>query len=186
MLDLNDELDHHGVKGMRWGRRKKPSRNDNYNKQYLNETPGAIKTKVKTKRGETLTIEKVPLAGLSATVNRKLNRKPGQLAASMHISDSNGNKVGSFQVWREDKHTARGEWLSISKDRQGQGYSEAAIRGLIQASKKDRMITTIRLQVPSTSDAAKHIYSKIGFVPDTDHQNFESFGIEEWVYRLNK
>ena len=22
MLDLNDELDHHGVKGMRWGRRK--------------------------------------------------------------------------------------------------------------------------------------------------------------------
>ena len=23
MLDLNDELDHHGVKGMRWGRRKK-------------------------------------------------------------------------------------------------------------------------------------------------------------------
>jgi ribosomal protein S18 acetylase RimI-like enzyme len=169
-------LAHYGVKGMRWGYR-------NYQNKVLRSTPGATKTKVIAKTGEKISVEKEKPGPLILAVSKLTGRDPGNNVSSMVIRDSAGKKVGSFQVWREGPSTVRGEWLTVKKSAQGQGYSKAAIEGLMKAADKDPSLTEVRLQVPSQADAAKHIYSSLGFKKDKDLGQTPMFGnLEDWVY----
>ena len=175
-------LMHYGVKGMHWGIRK---RYLEYQVRAHSESPGAIKTVVTTKHGETISIEKAKPGPLALAVGKLQGAKPSGYLSSMVIRDKTGAKVGSFQVWREGKSSVRGEWLSIDKEVQGRGYSKAAIEGLIVAAKKDPSVETVRLQVPSDAQAAQHIYASLGFSKEQDLGNSSLFGnLEDWVLNI--
>jgi ribosomal protein S18 acetylase RimI-like enzyme len=182
--DLN-ELAHYGVKGMRWGHRKQQYKA--YQDRVHKASPGAIKTSVKTKTGEKISVVKAKPGPLGLAVSKLVGRKPHDNLSAMEIVDSSGKKVGQFQIWREGSNleTVRGEWLSIKDSSQGRGYSKAAIEGLIKSSKNDKFAKEIRLQVPSNAEAAKHIYSQLGFKKDVDLGDAALYGnIEDWVRKI--
>ncbi len=179
-----EELYHYGVKGMRWGIRKKYRA---YQDSVHKASPGAIRTSVTTKTGEKISVVKEKPGPLYLAIAKMQGRKPPNNLAAMQILDSNGKKVGSFQVWREGKNSeiVRGEWLVIKDSAQGRGYSKAAIEGLIKASKNDKFAKELRLQVPSDAAPAKHIYSGLGFKKDIDLGEVPGFGnLEDWVRKL--
>lgn len=180
---VDDFLAHHGVKGMRWGKHK--LRYQAYQNKVHAAMPGAIKTSVKTKHGEVISVVKEKPGPLYLATAKLFNRKPENALTTMAIHDSSGKKVGSFQVWREGPHAIRGEWLEVDKSAQGRGYSKAAINGLLIAAKKDPKLQKVMLQVPSNADAAKHIYSSLGFKKEKDLGQVPGYGnLEDWAYKV--
>lgn len=181
-------LIHHGVKGMRWGVRKDGK--NRYADRALVETPGSITTRVMSKTGDKLTIEKSKLGPLAVAVAKLTGKSPEQNLSTMVIRNAKGDKVGSFQVWPDKKDSmevVRGEWLEIDSKYQGRGYSEAAIRGLIKSAQSNSEIKEVRLQVPSDAAPAKHIYSKIGFSKDYSYGDSPIYGeLEDWVYKMKR
>lgn len=178
-------LAHFGIKGMKWGVRKEQYRN--YQDRIHSESPGARKTSVKTKSGETIAVVKEKAGPLAMLVGKLTKTEPPDYVSAMAIHDSSGKKVGSFQIWKESPSVVRGEWLVINESAQGRGYSKAAIEGLIKASKKDPKIKEIRLQVPKNAAPAKHIYSSLGFKKDFTYPGADvgPFGIlEDWVRKV--
>jgi ribosomal protein S18 acetylase RimI-like enzyme len=176
--DVDAFLAHHGVLGMHWGIRKTYT---DYQTKVQNATPGAIVTKVTTKNGETISVEKEKPGPLMLAVKKLTHANLPNGLSSMVIKNSSGKKVGSFQVWREKNNSVRGEWLSINKKDQGRGYSKAALNALLISAKKDKTIDTVRLQVPSDALPAKHIYSELGFSKEKDLGYVAMFGnLEDW------
>jgi Acetyltransferases, including N-acetylases of ribosomal proteins len=176
------ELEHFGVKGMKWGVRKAE-----YRESVANAAPVGSKTRVVAPNGDVLTIHRADPGPLAIAAGRLVGRKPEGYAYEMRIHNTAGEQVGAFQVWHDGPHAVRGEWLEIAPSHQGKAYSETAIRGLIEASKKKTDITEVRLQVPSNAAPAKHIYSKIGFKKDKDLGFAPGYGnLEDWVYELTK
>ncbi len=176
------ELVHYGVKGMKWGHRKQQYKA--YQDRVHKASPGATKTSVTTKTGEKISVVKAKPGPLALAVSKLVGREPHDNISAMEIIDSSGKKVGQFQIWREGSNleTVRGEWLEIEAGSQGRGYSKAAIEGLIKSSEKDKFAREIRLQVPSDAEAAKHIYSQLGFKKDLDLGVAAGYGnIEDWV-----
>ena len=185
--DLNDalRLEHYGVKGMRWGVRK---RYDAAVDRYHQGSPGGVTTKVKTKSGEELSIVKQKPGPIAMAVLKLTGRKPEDALSAMRIVNSSGKEVGSFQIWKDKEYprTVRGEWLVIKEREQGKGYSKAVIAGLLKAATQDPSIDYARMQVPTDAAAAKHIYSSLGFKKDKvlagkDDVGLYSEGIEDWV-----
>lgn len=187
---MTDDIYHYGVKGMKWGVRKDtPNRSINkksYRQSVYEQSPGPIKTRVITKTGEKVTITKEPPSSLALAVGKLTKRNPPDYISTMNIMDGSGKKVGSFQIWKENKSTIRGEWLSINKKNQGRGYSQAAIEGLIMAAKKNPEIKTIKAEVPRNAEAAKHIYGNLGFKPYKRLGDTPQFGmIDDWKLDIN-
>lgn len=178
-----EALAHFGVKGMRWGVRK--AQYIQYRDKVHQSSPGPIKTKVVTKNGDVLTIEKEKPNPIYLAISRIQKRPLENNLSAMVIRDKSGKKVGSFQIWRESKTSVRGEWLEIKGSEQGKGYSLAAIKGLQAAAKADKDLKEVRLQVPSSAAAAKHIYTKSGFTKEKDLGFVPGYGnLEDWVYRI--
>lgn len=177
-----NELKHYGKKGMKWGVRQKYQ---SYQNTIHKASPGATKTTVVTKTGEKISIVKEKPGPLYLAIAKLQKRNPADNLAAMSIHDSSGKKVGSFQVWREGPNVVRGEWLEIKSSAQGRGYSQAAIKGLMAAAKKDPKLREVRLQVPSDAAPAKHIYSGLGFKKDKDLGEVPIYGnVEDWVYKV--
>jgi len=177
-----DMLVHFGVKGMRWGVRKNYQAFQN---RFHQGSPAPTKTSLTTRSGEKISIVKERPGPLALALAKITGQKPADSLASMQIHDSNGQKVGSFQLWREKPNVIRGEWLQINDNAKGRGYAKAAVKGLIKATKKDKNLSEIRIQVPSNAAVAKHIYTSVGFKKDIDLGVAPGFGnLEDWVYRV--
>jgi ribosomal protein S18 acetylase RimI-like enzyme len=184
-----EDILHYGVKGMKWGVRKdQPSggaKKQSHRERFHEGSPGAIVTRVIAKTGETITVEKEKPSRLAVAIGVLTGREPPESVSSMVIKDRSGKKVGSFQIWKDDESTVRGEWLSIKKDSQGRGYSRAAIEGLLIAAKKDPTIKSVKAEVPREALAAQHIYSGLGFKKYKTLGDTPQFGIvDDWELRL--
>lgn len=173
----NDELMHYGIKGMKWGVRKKRD-NKSVNKrktkkQYIRQEIDQTVTdkknsgrKWKTSAGYDISLEpNVPpkmaqfLARYSSSIRKNIKN-----SSSFTIS-SNGKKIGDLQLEDNPKdNSVNVVWIGIDKSERGNGYAQSVMNNIVDSARNNGK-SKVTLEVPGTSPDARHIYEKVGFKP---------------------
>jgi ribosomal protein S18 acetylase RimI-like enzyme len=154
-----EDLQHFGVKGMKWGVRKEES---------TTRTPlkslGPDKIVRKTSRGEEVTLSKTPPTKLHELLARmsKSYREEYESSAFLDIRDGQGKKVGEAQVQKKSKDELYLIWLGINQSARGRGYGTAVMNAAKEFGKQEGFKKMV-LEVPANSKDARHIYGKLGF-----------------------
>lgn len=145
-------LAHYGVKGMKWGIRKK------------RQPYGTTGTKLNTSRGKTayLTKDKPSLIVKGLQAVSKNARNLTKLTHNYDIYDERGKRVGDLQTFDESKDSVNVTWIGVNTKARGHGYASAALDQAIKQAKKDGK-KQMTLEVPGNSPDALHIYEKKGF-----------------------
>lgn len=158
-----EDLDHSGVKGMKWGVRK--SDDSNPSKRGVELTGlGPDKVVRKTKNGDEISLTKDPTPAMAKVLNKVIPNfgKRFNEQAYMTIRDKNGKKVGDCNVWKKDDNELYLNWLGVDKSERGKGYATQAMKAAEKYG-KEAGFKKMTLEVPSNSPDASHIYTKLGF-----------------------
>lgn len=168
--ELLNELEHYGVKGMKWGVRKDRSSGnqglgakDRYrairNKELMSMT-------VKTRNGTKVNIDESQTAKPMAFVKTLRANSLAKDASFKHFSLSvGGKKVGDARFERVSDDELYLMWLGVKKSERGKGYATAVFDAAVQYGRATG-VKEITLEVPGISPDARHIYEKQGFVVD--------------------
>lgn len=156
-----EELIHYGIKGMRWGVRRK--RDDSHRYHHRNELDNSV---VKTKNGTELKIVREPTPRLTQMI-AKMDPKTQKTLANSDIMrlTVKGENVGDLQLYKESPKSLNVVWVSVKSKHEGAGYGTAALQGVINYAKKTDL-DEVTLEVPGNSPNARHIYEKLGFKED--------------------
>lgn len=174
---MNDELYHHGVKGMKWGVRKKKEQNNiskrKSKKQSIRqEIDQIVKDKKnsgrkwKTSAGYDISLEPevTPktaqfLARYSRTIRNNIKD------SSIFTISSKGKKIGDLQLYDNRKdNSVNVAWIGIDQSARGKGYAQSVMNNVVKNAEKNGK-SKVTLEVPGRSPDARHIYEKIGFKP---------------------
>lgn len=154
----SDSLTHYGVKGMKWGVRKKRNFKNGYTASSRLTING------KTKSGETVTAkqQKEPkIASFLAKHNLNM-RKQVENTKNMALFNGAGDKIGDLQLFHESPNSLNVTWISVKNKYRGRGYASTAMRMTEDYARKSGA-TQMTLEVPGDSPDARHIYEKQGF-----------------------
>lgn len=152
-------LEHHGVKGMKWGIRKDDT----------SSSPGSKSEdiRVKLKNGDEITLDSRPTARMIKLLDRVI---PNRTTESMgrqnfHIKDKNGNKVGEMYLFSETPESLHVAWIGVKDKYRGHGYATASMKAAVDNARK-KGYKNVTLQAIDESEDAVHIYRKMGFKDD--------------------
>lgn len=163
MTDVDDfveELLHYGVKGMKWGVRKKDDSTPSRYRQ-LRTAENAPRT-FKAKNGKTVTVTENPYGPLAAAIGASSGKGFKRYKDSKDFTMTvDGKKVGDASIVSKGDELYL-NWLGVRKSQRGQGYGQAVFEGAVQHAKASGH-KRITLEVPGNSPDAKHIYEKFGF-----------------------
>lgn len=156
--NYTDDIYHYGVKGMKWGVRRKRKPDTKYD--HKNELD---KTVLKTKNGSEISLVRQPTPRLTKLIAKMSPKVRDTLSRSdiMRIKVK-GKPVGDLQLYKESPKSLNIVWVSINSKYEGNGYGTAVVRGVIDYAKKTKM-EQVTLEVPGISPNARHIYEKLGF-----------------------
>lgn len=177
------ELYHYGVKGMKWGVRKKREKS-----KYV---PSArITLSGKTKRGEPIVAhqDKQPkTATFLARHNLKM-QKQVENTKNMTLYDKAGKRIGDLQLFHESPTSVNVIWIGIDDKNRGRGYAQAAMKMAEDYARKSGA-KQMTLEVPGNSPDARHIYERQGFkdvgVLSTPDDDFVWGGLTAMVKKFN-
>lgn len=167
-------LEHHGIIGMKWGRRNGPPYPlDQSNKSMTEKKSYVSKEQISKERK---TIKSYSKTGVRIDLKDEPPTRLGTFLAkhSRHLADEQAKtrnmsiyvkdkKVGDLTLYRESETSMNGVWLGIDEDQRGQGYASAVMDAWIKYA-KDNGYKQLTLEVPADSPDARHIYEKKGFV----------------------
>jgi GNAT superfamily N-acetyltransferase len=153
-----EALEHHGVKGQKWGvRKEKPPKIQSF---FQESIVG------RTKNGDEFSV--IPVDKQNGRLMQALarrfegHRKLVENSALMDIRDKKGASIGNAQVYRKSKDELNLVWLDIEKSHRGQGYAQAVMRSARDLG-GEHGFKKLTLEVPGVSPDARHIYEKMGF-----------------------
>lgn len=177
--NLDNDLLHYGVKGMKWGQRKSDS-----NLVGL----GPDKITRKTKSGDTVTLSKTPPNLLNKGFAKLSKRyvESYNSWAFFDIKNQEGKRVGDASVYKDGDELYL-SWIGVKTKHRGQGYATAilsAARDFGQEAGLKRMT----LQVPGNSPDARHIYTQLGFRVTEEASSTNDYwgGLTSMVYEFDE
>ena len=192
--ELLTELEHYGVKGMKWGVRKDRSSGnqgsgvkDRY--RELRDAPLKSLT-LKAKNGATVTLNESRKPFVTAAVGAALGKNITESLKS-HSSFTisvGGKKVGGAAFEKKGKDEIYLVWLGVNKKERGKGYGSAVFEAAVAYGKQEGA-KRLTLEVPGNAPDARHIYEKNGFRVTKEDVNPNDpvwGGLSEMQYDLDK
>lgn len=167
VFDYHDEdlyLEHHGIKGQKWGVTNGPPYPIDHASTKLNRTIDEHTILYgKTKKGANITLEQIKRTKFSDLM-AKLSKKAVEEQMKTKIFDVKvgDSKVGDLQLYHEGPEEVNGVWLGIDVKQRGNGYASAALDAAITLAKQ-RGYKKFTLEVPGNAPDARHIYERAGF-----------------------
>ena len=161
---VDNELQHHGVKGQKWGVRRYQNKDGSLTPEGRKRYSDSIAdTKVYTKKGVEVTLRKQPTTLISETI-QKLSPSARENANHSDFVDITvgGKRVGDLQLYRENPKSINVVWVSVNSKHEGNGYATTVMKAVVDHAKKQNL-DTVTLEVPGISPNARHIYESIGF-----------------------
>ncbi|WNT45393.1 acetyltransferase [Arthrobacter phage Argan] len=159
MAEVDEFLEHFGVKGMKWGKHK--SENSTPKPEVKRQTASSS---VKLKDGTTLTLSgdrTPPLARALAKLSPKLRQRLDD-SHSFTLKTADGNDIGEMFLHKKNKDELNVVWVEVKENQRGRGYATGAMRGAIDIA-KSQGAKKVTLEVPGISPDARHVYEKLGF-----------------------
>lgn len=161
-----DNLQHVGVKGMKWGVRKK-------------RRPPERTIDLVTKNGEKIKAEVDSLNPIAKKLGQLFPNLAEKQAryTSVTLRNSQGKKVGFGTMNHDPDNSMHLVIMEVPRKHRGKGYASALFA---QAEKEAIAVgaTKLKLEVPQTAKDARHIYDKAGFKKTgTIGDKNEAFGI---------
>ena len=155
---MENELYHYGVKGMKWGvRRKKNKPNNNWATTKLTK-------KIISKRNESVELHKNDESSTAKLLGKIIPsvKEKQKLFRDYTIKSKTGETVGNMSINMNNKDVVNCVWIGINNKSGGKGYAQSAMRSVIDEVEKSGF-KKMTLEVPTNSPNARHIYEKLGF-----------------------
>lgn len=151
-------LEHSGVKGMKWGKRKSDIAPSSLVKLKTDSLT------VKTAKGEVLKLEGLKTPTIARLISRLSTsyRKGINNQSHYSLKDDKGLKIGEMSLHKKTPTELNVIWVEVRTASRGKGYASAAMKAAVGIAKKEKL-KTVTLEVPGASPDAKHIYEKMGF-----------------------
>ena len=171
------ELFHYGVKGMKWGvRRKVDSDGLVVGPEPGKKTPSARRQRYDTirnaemrsfetvaKNGKTVKATEEPSGKISAFLSSlsKTGVEDSKNAPSFKI-EADGKQVGEASFNKKSDDEINLVWLGVKPSERGNGYASAVFDAAVQFGRAEG-VSKLTLEVPGFAPDARHIYEKQGF-----------------------
>lgn len=182
-------LSHHGILGMKWGKRNGPpypldaSQKSKAEKKAKKEyvSPHQIskeRNPIKTysKAGVRIDVKDEPPGKIWKFLGKHIKGLADAQARTRNMQiQIDGKKIGELTLYRESKNSMNGVWLGINEDQRGNGYASAVMDAWIKYA-KDNGYKQLTLEVPADAPDARHIYEKKGFVAGKKIDTGETWG----------
>ena len=161
-LSYDSYLAHYGVKGMKWGVRKKRSSQgkSGYKERYNKLRNSYDSMTVTSKNGKEMTITQIKVLPVVDKISA-LRGKDSHKTKNFKLS-SDGKSVGDASFTHVNKDEINLVWLGVDKPHRGKGYGQAAFDTAIEYGRQNGA-KRLTLEVPGNAPDARHIYEQRGF-----------------------
>lgn len=165
-------LSHHGIKGMKWGIRKKPIEVRNLvtktglNVNLVRENPSFLAR---------------ALGNISPSIKK---RQEAHYGYKIKVGK---NTVGTLQLDKLSAKELNVNWISVNKKAKGKKIAQTVMNDVIKKG-RELGVSKVTLEVPGASPDARHIYNKVGFKANKQISSSDDTwgGLTSMTYRYKK